>query len=83
LSETTCEDVLEELERYLDGETDPRAAAEVASHLSECRSCLQRAEFQRRLQRIVGLKCRTQTPAHLWRRIMQELDADARGRWTT
>jgi anti-sigma factor (TIGR02949 family) len=83
LSETTCEVVLEELERYLDGEIDPEVAAEVAAHLSECRSCLHRADFQRRLLQIVGLKCRVQTPAHLWRRVMQELEADARGRWTS
>jgi len=83
LSEITCEDVLEELERYLDGEIDPRAAAEVAGHLSDCRSCFSRAEFQRRLLQIVGLKCRTQSPAHLWRRVMRELEADARGGWTS
>jgi anti-sigma factor (TIGR02949 family) len=76
LSETTCDQVLKEIELYLDGELGSEQAAVLAEHLSGCRSCFDRAEFQRRINRIVGTKCRPDTPAHLWRRVRRALEDD-------
>jgi anti-sigma factor (TIGR02949 family) len=75
LSETTCDQVLKEIELFLDGELDPDLGDEVARHLSECRSCFDRAGFQRRVRQLVGMACRTETPAHLWRRVRRALEA--------
>jgi mycothiol system anti-sigma-R factor len=77
LFETTCEEVLKDIETYLDGELGPGGAARVAGHLSQCRPCFDRAEFQRRLHQLVGIKCRTESPAHLWRRVRLMLEEEA------
>ncbi len=79
MSETTCDQVLTEIELYLDGELGLEQAAVIAEHLSECRSCFDRSEFQRRLQQLVGIKCRSETPSHLWRRVRRTLEAEPAG----
>jgi mycothiol system anti-sigma-R factor len=77
LSETTCDQVLNEIELYLDGELDSRQATVLVEHSSECRSCFERTKFQRRINRIVGTRCRSETPAHLWRRVRLALDIES------
>jgi anti-sigma factor (TIGR02949 family) len=46
----TCEEALRLLAAYLDGELDGGHRHEVADHLTRCRSCFSRAEFERRLK---------------------------------
>jgi anti-sigma factor (TIGR02949 family) len=46
----SCEDALRVLALHLDGELDNPARAEVERHLSTCRSCYSRAEFETRLK---------------------------------
>jgi anti-sigma factor (TIGR02949 family) len=77
MSETTCDQILKEIELYLDSELGTEQAAALAEHLSECRSCFDRTEFQRRINQIVGTRCRSETPAHLWRRVRLALDVEA------
>ncbi len=53
MSETrsiTCEEALRLLAEHLDGELDGARHHEVERHLSLCRSCFSRAEFERRLK---------------------------------
>ena len=69
MSEITCDEVLEDLELYIDGELDPERASRLAAHLAGCSPCLRRAEFKTRLREIVGRKCRQETPQHLVVRI--------------
>ena len=45
-----CEEALEKLATFLDGELNPDESAQVRSHLEKCRSCFSRAEFERRLK---------------------------------
>lgn len=45
-----CEEALEKLATFLDGELDPKESAQVRRHLKTCRSCFSRAEFERRLK---------------------------------
>lgn len=52
----SCEEVLRDVEVYLDGElSDPEAAA-VAEHLSGCPECLEHEAFISRLRAIVRTK---------------------------
>lgn len=46
----TCEEALRLLAEHLDGELDGAHRHEVEKHLSLCRSCFSRAEFERRLK---------------------------------
>jgi mycothiol system anti-sigma-R factor len=73
LSEISCEEVLTEVEDYLHGELDPDRARVLASHLSTCSPCWERAEFARKLKDIVRVKCRSHTPEHLVVRIRETI----------
>ncbi|HYT29928.1 MAG TPA: mycothiol system anti-sigma-R factor [Actinomycetota bacterium] len=57
MTEISCEEVLAEVERYVDGELDVERTRHLAIHLNECSPCLHRADFQRRLREIVRSKC--------------------------
>lgn len=49
----SCEDALQVLAEYLDGELDDRAPGArrgLERHLAICRSCYSRAEFEKRLK---------------------------------
>ncbi len=73
MSEISCEEVLVEVEDYLHGELDSAKAADLARHLVECESCLDRAEFARTLKAVIQAKCRSQAPQHLVVKIQQAL----------
>jgi mycothiol system anti-sigma-R factor len=65
LSGTSCEEVLAEVELYIDGELEKGRALHLADHLATCSPCLRRAEFRAKLKEIVRRKCHTETPEHL------------------
>ena len=69
MSEISCEDVLHELDHYLHGELEPDRAARLADHLAECGTCLDHADFRRRLREVVRTKCRSDTPVALVERV--------------
>jgi mycothiol system anti-sigma-R factor len=71
LSGISCEEVLKEIEQYLDGELDSDRGSNLATHLGTCSPCLDRAEFQRKLKEIVRSKCRSETPEHVIVRIRE------------
>ncbi len=50
----TCEEALRLLATYLDGELDRAGHRTVEYHLTICRSCYSRAEFERRLKAECG-----------------------------
>lgn len=52
-----CEQVLQELERYCDGELPSSRAAEIDDHLRACDPCFDRREFRVRLREVVRRKC--------------------------
>jgi len=68
-----CEEVLERLERYLDGECPKNLEAIVRAHLAECSPCLDRADFERRLRALIASKCTDAAPSGLLDRIMERL----------
>jgi anti-sigma factor (TIGR02949 family) len=45
-----CEEALQKLAIFLDGELDARESDQVRRHLETCRSCFSRMEFERRLK---------------------------------
>ncbi len=47
----SCEEALERLFDYLDQHLDDAHRHEMEAHLSVCRSCYSRVEFEQRLQR--------------------------------
>ena len=73
LSEISCGQVLKEIELYVDGELDRRRSLELAKHLRACTSCLDHADFQRRLKDVVRSKWVAETPKGLMERIGQSI----------
>jgi mycothiol system anti-sigma-R factor len=71
---TDCDDVLREVELYLDEELDPGARRHVEEHLAGCGECMSKAEFRERLRELIAAKCRTETvPPALLERIRAQL----------
>ena len=72
-----CEETLREIERFLDGELEPGLRAVIASHLSGCNPCSERAEFRQHVKDLVASKCATDTmPTDLLSRIKAVIDTE-------
>ena len=69
MSGISCEEVLAEVELYIDGELEQARASHLADHLRGCTPCMRHAEFRARLKEIVRTKCRSEAPEHLVVRI--------------
>jgi anti-sigma factor (TIGR02949 family) len=69
-----CQQALQWLARYLDGELDAESSGELEGHLAECRECFSLAEFERRLRKIVRQSCEgEQAPPELQERVARLL----------
>jgi anti-sigma factor (TIGR02949 family) len=64
-----CEDALRLLAEYLDQELADVYHVEVEQHLSTCRSCYSRAEFERRLKKELSRLRDAEVPDGLERRL--------------
>jgi mycothiol system anti-sigma-R factor len=72
-----CEETLREIERFLDGELEPGLRAVIASHLSSCNPCTERAEFRRHVKDLVATKCSGDAmPSDLLSRVKGLLDTE-------
>ncbi len=68
-----CREVLDDLERYLDGECPSQLAAVITRHLADCDPCLSRSDFERSLRAIVARHCREAAPSDLLDRVLEQL----------
>jgi len=57
LSGIDCDEVLREVEAYLDHELPNDRTEFIAVHLRTCSPCARRADFQQRLRAIIARKC--------------------------
>ena len=64
-----CQEALDELERYLDGELPTDAKGRVRQHLADCYPCTDRATFEEQLRAIVRRGCVDSAPPELIDRI--------------
>jgi mycothiol system anti-sigma-R factor len=65
----SCEEALESLLEYLDTELADERTHEIDRHLSTCRSCYSRLEFEKHLRSRLRDSGRQQVPDSLRRRI--------------
>jgi mycothiol system anti-sigma-R factor len=70
---SSCEEALERLEAYLDGELPDTDVRVIASHLTACYPCTDRATFEEQLRSIVRRDCVDDAPASLVERIRTHL----------
>lgn len=70
---SSCQEVLEELDTFLDNECGEDLAASVRKHLGDCPPCMDRADFERALRDLIASKCRDAAPSGLVDRIIDSL----------
>ena len=69
-----CQEALDRLYEFLDGELTPDAAAAVREHLEACAGCVGLYDFERAYLRFLEARTRAVgAPAHVRHRILQEL----------
>jgi mycothiol system anti-sigma-R factor len=73
MSEISCDDVLTDLERYVDGELDQATSLVLSEHLRGCRPCLEHADFRRRFKSVVRAKWGRQAPEELIERVARSI----------
>lgn len=67
--EISCEEVIERLFAYLDGELEDVSQETIDRHLAHCRDCFTRAEFEKRLRARVAKSVSTTAPQRLRTRV--------------
>jgi anti-sigma factor (TIGR02949 family) len=80
---TDCNETINELETFLDGELSADALAEIRRHLDGCPNCLEAFDFHAELKAVIARKCSSDPmPPGLLSRIERcfqtDLDDDGR-----
>jgi mycothiol system anti-sigma-R factor len=70
-----CQEALQQLERFLDGELPEERVHEVKEHLTACYPCTDRATFEEQLRAIVRRECVEHAPPQLMESIRARLSA--------
>lgn len=60
-----CQQALDTLYHYLDGELTPERRSAIQRHLDDCSPCLEAFDFEAELKLVVARRCREQVPEHL------------------
>jgi anti-sigma factor (TIGR02949 family) len=73
-----CDQVLRDLEAFIDGELPRGRAMVIAEHLATCSPCFGRGEFRRRVQVIIRSKCggSADLPPDLVERVRQAIRSE-------
>lgn len=72
-----CQEALQQLERFLDGELPGERVHEVKQHLTDCYPCTDRATFEEQLRAIVRRECVEHAPPQLLDSIRARLSTGA------
>lgn len=70
-----CDDALQELYEFLDGELTPDRRARIEQHLESCPPCFEGFDFEAELRVVVARKCQEQVPDVLRQRIADAIRA--------
>jgi mycothiol system anti-sigma-R factor len=69
-----CDQVLQQMWRYLDGDLDGATSGDLERHLGRCRRCFSRIEFEKQLTAMVKRSCESEhVPPHLQERVRKIL----------
>jgi mycothiol system anti-sigma-R factor len=70
-----CQEALERLEAYLDGELPHTELSEIKHHLTACYPCTDRASFEEQVRALLRRDCTDVAPSSLLGRIRVRLEA--------
>ncbi len=68
-----CQEALDTLYHFLDGELTEDRRVEIQHHLDRCSPCLEAFDFEAELKIVIAKRCRDQVPDHLRTRVAQAL----------
>jgi len=77
-----CNETIERLYHYLDGELTQERRVQIQRHLEECSPCLQAVGFEQELRVVIARRCTDRVPDELKERIKSALEAESKGRVT-
>jgi mycothiol system anti-sigma-R factor len=68
-----CQEALDTLYRFLDGELTETRRSEIEHHLEACSPCLGAFDFEAELKVVIARRCRDEVPETLRRRVAAAL----------
>ena len=68
-----CQEALDTLYHFLDGELTAERRRAIQHHLDDCSPCLEAFDFEAELKVIIARSCRDQVPDRLRRRVAEAL----------
>lgn len=71
-----CNETLQELYRFLDGDLTDEAREHIRLHLDDCSPCLAAFDFQAELRMVIRNRCCDQVPETLRDRIAAAIEAE-------
>ena len=72
-----CQEALEELYTFLDGELTVEKREHIRHHLDDCNPCLGAYDFEAELRIVISTKCKEQVPDSLKERIRAQLRGES------
>lgn len=73
-----CDDALEKIYLYIDGELTDDSAEVIKVHLDDCPPCFNAFDFERRLKLVVRSRLQEEVPAELMIRLQSIIRSDGR-----
>ncbi len=72
--EGNCDEAIDALYAFLDGELTDAQRGDVRQHLEGCSGCLEAFDFEAELRHVVQVRCRESLPPGLRERILAALE---------
>ena len=72
-----CEETIEKLYTYLDGELTEQRRIEIVRHLDLCGPCVHAYGFETELRKLIANRCRDRVPESLIARVADALRAES------
>jgi mycothiol system anti-sigma-R factor len=70
-----CDEALQELYTFLDGELTEQKRSKIKNHLDDCSPCLEVYDFEAELRLVIKHRCQEQVPDTLREKVAQKLAA--------
>ncbi len=68
-----CEEALQELYSFLDGELTEHKRSQIQHHLDDCSPCLEAFDFEAELRLVIKHRCRDEVPESLRLRVAERI----------
>jgi mycothiol system anti-sigma-R factor len=77
-SDLDCNDTIERLYHYLDGELTDERRTEIRRHLDDCAPCLGAFDFESDLRKVIANRCKDHVPDSLRQRVHDAISEEER-----